>query len=436
MTRAAREVLPDPDDPQAAVVAIDIPTGDVKAMTTLRRVPPVTLSDGTVSAPVDGYQRDDFNLAVAGRRSTGSTIKPFTLAVALEKGLSLDTRRAAPSCNRIPDRSEDDGLYEPCNAAGEGAGGLGRITLRRALQGSVNTVFVPLAIEVGRERIKDVMLASGVVAKEEAFFTNVNSFGLGATALVSPLSMANAYGTLMNGGLHMAPRYVRETRTADGGLVERAPDAPEPAGRALEEGIARKVVEAMSGVTKPGGTARAAAQAFPVFGKTGTTNDSTDAWFIGCAQAPQNTCIAVWMGYEYQNCNGVQRRDCGGMKGVNGVEQVYGGTLPAKIFDRTWEIYDEIMASRAATAAGEPLPETAPSAAEVEPSPERSRTPRPRRSTAPAPVQEPVTPETEAPPTQEPTQDPEPEPEPSESDPPLLPPPGDPDPSPGQEAPG
>ena len=238
--------------------------------------------------------------------------------------------------------------------------------------------------------------------------------------------MANAFGTLMNGGLHMAPRYVRETRTADGGLVERAPDAPEPAGRALEEGVARKVVEAMSGVTKPGGTARQAAQSFPVFGKTGTTNDSTDAWFIGCAQAPQNTCVAVWMGYEYQNCDGVQRRDCGGMKGVNGVPQVYGGTLPAKIFDRTWEIYDEIMATRAAVAAGEPVPEVVVSTA-AEPTVAPTRSPRPRRTTAPAP---PPAPETSAPePTEEPTQQPTSEPEPSEpAGPPPLIPTGDPSP--------
>ena len=345
VTRAVREVLPDPDDPQAAVVAIDPSNGDVKAMTTLRRYP----ARGDRPA-VDGYQRSSYNLATAARRSTGSTIKPFTLAVALEQGLTLDTRRPAPGCGRIPDDREDDGFYDYCNAD-DGRSGGGSLTLRRALQGSVNTVYVPLAIEVGREQVKQTMLDAGVVADEAAFSTRINSFGLGPSALVSPLSMASAYGTFMNSGLRMAPRYVRETRTAEGMLVASAPQVPEPAGRAVPVDVANAVVEAMSGVTEPGGTAGRARQDFPVYGKTGTTNDSTDAWFIGCARGPQSLCIATWMGYEDQSCEGVEGRACGGMKDVNGVEQVYGGTLPALVFDRAFEILAEVRAARTASAA-------------------------------------------------------------------------------------
>ena len=341
VTRAAREVLPDQDDPQAAVVAIDTRTGDVSAMTTLRRRP----ARGEREA-VAAYTRGGFNLAVNGRRSAGSTIKPFTLAVALEQGLTLDTRRSAPACDSIADPNAEGGVYRYCNAEGEGAGGLGRLTLQRALQKSVNTVYVPLAIEVGRPRIKQLMLDAGVVADLDAFGTAQSSFGLGTTALVSPLSMANAYATLLNGGVRTAPRYVLETRAADGSLVSREPDDPEPVRRALDGGVADSVVEAMSGVTQRGGTARAARQDFPVFGKTGTTNDSTDAWFIGCARDPHHVCIAVWMGYDDQTCDGVATRACGGMKNVHGVDQVYGGTLPAEIFDRTFELLDEARGSR------------------------------------------------------------------------------------------
>ena len=158
------------------------------------------------------------------------------------------------------------------------------------------------------------------------------------------MSMASAYGTFINSGLHMAPRYLRETRSADGVLVETAPKVPDAAGRAMSGDVAAAVVEAMSGVTEPGGTARAARQDFEVFGKTGTTNDSTDAWFVGCARGPQSLCIATWMGYDDQSCEGIDGRACGGMSNVNGVRQVFGGTLPARIFDRTFEILCEVRA--------------------------------------------------------------------------------------------
>jgi penicillin-binding protein 1A len=433
VTRAAREVLPDDNDPQAAVVAVDIRNGDVKAMTTLRRYPDLFNKDGVLVRPAkSGYERDDFNLATNAQRSTGSTIKPFTLAVALEKGLSLGTRRSAPACDTMRDRFAKDGIYRYCNAAGEGGGSRGSISLRRALQSSVNTVFVPLAIEVGRERIKEVMLKSGVVADPDAFKTSISSFGLGPSALVTPLSMANAFGTLMNHGVHMKPRYVTETRAADGSLLAKEPDKPEPAGRALDAEVADKVAEAMGGVTEPGGTARDARQDFKVFGKTGTTNDSTDAWFIGCARSPQNICLSVWMGYEDQNCNGVRARNCGGMKGVNGVKQVYGGTLPAKIFARSFELLREIKAEKARVAAGGAPASVAPSKA-GEPEPETTPRPRRRRSTqppavAPEPAQEP----SQAP--AEPAEpEPEPEPEPSEEEPPIVPPTGDP--TPGADPP-
>ncbi|MCW2616390.1 MAG: pbpF 1, partial [Frankiales bacterium] len=363
VTRAAREVLPDQDDPQAAVVAVDIRNGDVKAMTTLRRVPQV--GD---TPPIEGYERGGFNLATNGLRSTGSTIKPFTLAAALEKGLSLNTRRPAPACDTIRDRNAKDGVYRYCNAAGESGGSRGSLTLRRALQASVNTVYVPLAIEVGRPRIKQLMEASGVVAARATeanpnpFATNVTSFGLGTTAEVTPLSMANAFGTLLNHGVHNPPRYIVETRDGDGSLIEEGPRPPEP-NRAMTADVADQVSEAMSGVTAPGGTAQRARQAFQVFGKTGTTNDSTDAWFIGCARSPQNLCIAVWMGYDRQNCVGVVGRACGGMLDVNGVEQVFGGTLPAAIFDRTFEVLREIQANERAVAAGKPPPSAASPAA-------------------------------------------------------------------------
>ena len=89
VSTAAREVLPGPKDPQAAVVAIDPRNGDVKALTTLRRYPRKVDAAGNVREPADGYSRFGFNLATGAHRSTGSTLKPFTLATALTQGKTL-----------------------------------------------------------------------------------------------------------------------------------------------------------------------------------------------------------------------------------------------------------------------------------------------------------------------------------------------------------
>ena len=107
--------------------------------------------------------------------------------------------------------------------------------------------------------------------------------------------------------------------------------------RVMSESVARDVVEAMTDVVRHG-TGTRARQPFTVFGKTGTTNGSTDAWFTACIP-DQKVCIATWMGYEYQSCTlyGPEPEraklevdgSCGGMKQLHGFKQVFGGTLPA-----------------------------------------------------------------------------------------------------------
>ncbi len=181
--------------------------------------------------------------------------------------------------------------------------------------------------------------------------------------------------------------------------------------------VADRVTTAMRDVVTRG-TGTQAAQPFEVFGKTGTTNGSTDAWWVGCARSPQNLCVAVWMGYEYKVCKGVQGSACGEMRGIHGVRQVYGGTLPARIFSRTFEVLREIQAARAA-----PPPTAA--AAEVTDAPTASPTrerrrrrtqtvapvaPTAERTQEPTPAPAPPSEEPPPPPTQEPTSDPQPGP--------------------------
>lgn len=359
--RALREVLPDDDMPEAAVAAIDIRTGDVKAMTTLLRDP---------AKHITSYQRNGLNLATSAFRSTGSTIKPFTLAVALQEGHSLNETRYAPQCLKIPTprtKTEPDGFYRPCNADVKESG---TFSLRRALADSVNTIYIPLAKEVGRDRIKQLMLKSGVKVAG-SFSPNVNSFGLGSTAYVTPLSLANAYATLVNHGVHTTPRFYSEIRTSDAagnpGPVLSGLTPPVKRARVLKADVADSVTDAMKDVVDSG-TGTAARQPFPVYGKTGTTNEAKDAWFVGCVREPQYVCIATWMGYEDNR----SMHDIAGQSGL-----IYGGTLPAKVFARTFEILREIQADRKARIAG-----VAPA-----PSPKASPTPRRRRRrSTPAPV--------------------------------------------------
>lgn len=354
--RALREVLPGNDMPEAAVAAIDIRSGDVRAMTTLLRDP---------AKKITSYQRNGLNLATSAFRSSGSTIKPFTLAVALQEGHSLSETRYAPQCLKIPDKTEPGGFYKPCNADVKESG---TFSLRRALADSINTVYIPLAKEVGRDKIKQLMLKSGVQVAG-GFATNYNSFGLGTTALVSPLSLANAYATLVNHGVHTVPRFYSEIRTSDAagnpGAVLTGFTPQVHRDRVMKADIADQVTDAMKDVVDSG-TATAARQPFPVYGKTGTTDEARNAWFVGCVREPQYVCISVWMGYEDNR----SMHDIAGQPGL-----IYGGTLPAKVFARTFDILRQIQADRKARLSG-----AAPAPAKPRTSPAR---PRP---TTPAPA--------------------------------------------------
>jgi penicillin-binding protein 1A len=380
---ALREVLPDPDDPQAAIVAVDYTTGDVKAMSTLRRVPALMYPNGSpYSKAVTQYeQRLGFNLAAAAHRSTGSTIKPFTLAVALEQGMTLSTTRYAANCQTLRIRGQKP--YKYCNSDKSESG---RFTLRRAMADSVNTVYLPLATEVGRARVARLATAAGLDGRPPLTEKSGNpSFGIGGGAEVTPISEAVAFGTFANDGVRVPTRSFTEIRkgataTDPGEVVQQVPVGKRS--KVMPKGVAQDVVDALTDVVRHG-TGTRARQPFTVFGKTGTTNDSTDAWFTACIP-DQKICVATWMGYEYSSCDprGPAPKHarltvdgpCGGMKKLHGFKQVFGGTLPSEVFAKAQENLRRIKAERAARAAGLPIPTLSPSP---------TRSPRPHRSTAP-----------------------------------------------------
>jgi penicillin-binding protein 1A len=360
--QALREVLPDATDPQAAIVAVDYRNGDVKAMATARRAPQrVDNKTGKVTRKaISGYeQKLGFNLATNAQRSTGSTIKPFTLAEALSQGQRLTTTRYAPSKDSIPNPGGSPNPYVYGNSDVSEAG---TFTLRRALADSINTVYLPLAKEVGRGNVAALAKRAGLAGDIRP--GNL-SFGIGAGVEVTPLSEAVAYGTFANGGVHVSPRAYTEIRrgaagTNVGQVLERVP--PSPRQRVLRPAVAADVVAAMTDVVRSG-TGTAAQQPFTVFGKTGTTNEYKDAWFTACIP-DQHLCVATWMGYEDTVCAGdtshVVGTSCGGMNNLHSTAHVFGGTLPARIFARSQVILRQIQADRAARAAGL-LPTASPS---------------------------------------------------------------------------
>jgi penicillin-binding protein 1A len=304
--QALSNVLPKQKGLDAAIVAVDPRNGDIRAL---------------AEHKAGGYVQNGEDLADPPAaditRSSGSTIKPFTLAVALEHGHSLDDSQYAPECVRI---SVD---YRPCDAEG----GAGVYTLQTALEKSINTVYAPLAVDVGLNRVVALARRAGMAIGHLATGRSCAarkgvvcpSYSLGVP--VSPLSEADAYGSFVDHGVHHATRAVLAVRTPAQGELFRAAAAP-PGTRVMPAQVADEVTTAMQGVVDSG-TGVAARQAFPVYGKTGTTDNFTDAWFTGCTRT---VCVTVWMGDNTPR----ELRDSAGAP-------VFGGTVPASLFAATFE---------------------------------------------------------------------------------------------------
>jgi penicillin-binding protein 1A len=307
-TEALADGLPKQKGLDAAIVAVDPRNGDLRAL---------------VEHKAGGYVQNGEDLADPPTaditRSSGSTIKPFTLAVALEHGHSLDESQFAPECVQITVS------YRPCNAEG----GAGEYTLETALEQSINTVYAPLGVAVGLNRVvklaRNAGMAIGHLAKGRSCGAAEGvvcpSYALGVP--VSPLSEADAYGSFVDHGVHHAVRSVLSVRTPAQGELFQAAASP-PGNRVMPAQVADEVTTAMQGVVESG-TGQAARQSFPVYGKTGTTDNFTDAWFTGCTRT---LCITVWMGYNKPH----ELRDSSGAP-------VYGGTVPADLFAATFANY-------------------------------------------------------------------------------------------------
>ena len=255
------------------------------------------------------------NLARGGAgRQPGSTFKPFVLAAALTQGVSPNKTYSGRNKTCV---SPGPKPYCPENYGGSN---YGTMTLREATKKSVNAVYAQLTRDVGVEPTMELAKRLGLTNYEYKPGFHGLSVGLGAGE-ARPIDMASAYGVWAARGQRADPTPIVRLLDSDMHTVE---DNTKPSTRrVLTEEVADTMNEVLQGPLGPGGTAAGKGLDRPAAGKTGTTNDNSDAWFVG--YTPQLS-TAVWMGHRDDN------KDMGPVKGVRSVT---GGTWPA----RTWQAF-------------------------------------------------------------------------------------------------
>jgi penicillin-binding protein 1A len=227
--------------------------------------------------------RRGFNRALGARRQPGSAFKPFVYAAALSAGYS-----PATILDDSPVEIEDVGrIWRPENFGGEYGGPL---TLRRALMRSANAATVRLSQALGEKRVAALARRSGINSPMDA----VPALALGALE-VTPLELVVAYAPFANGGLRVRPSILNRIESADGSVLWRAPRRS--AEQVLDRAEAFQITSMLQSVVD-GGTGRVVRNMGvkgDVAGKTGTTNNGADVWFIGYTP----TVVAgFWFGYD------------------------------------------------------------------------------------------------------------------------------------------
>lgn len=270
--------------PQAAIVSIDPKTGHILAM-------------------VGGRGQDSFNRASMAVRQPGSAFKPFVYLTALQHDMTPDTT--------MNDQPVTYGNWSPKNAGGSYSG---TMTLSDALAHSVNTIAVQLADQVGTKNIIANAKKMGITTLDAKDDNLAMALG-GLTKGVTPLEMASAYGTFANKGVHVKPTAIVKILDRNGNVLEDAStlEKEETKTRVMSEREAYEMTTMLEGVIDHG-TGTAAAIGRPAAGKTGTTDDNKDAWFVGYTP---DIVTAVWIGDD---------------TGSHSLGEIYGGTIPAEIW--------------------------------------------------------------------------------------------------------
>jgi 1A family penicillin-binding protein len=293
--KAAIASVVDGPDPSAAIAAVDPRTGHVLALV----------------GGKDFYDTTDshaqFNLAVQGRRQPGSAFKPFVLAAALEDGFTLDSMFKGGESITI-DTDSGPWFVQNYNQAV-----FPDLTLLEGTVFSVNVVYAQVVAAIGAQRVVDTAEAAGITSDLKPF----PSIALGAQE-VTPLDMASAYGTFADDGIHVDPIFVTSIETHDGvNIWEPVPVVTE----AMSPSVAQSVTAALTETVRRG-TGQQAKIGRPIAGKTGTSQEHRDAWFVG--YTPEISA-AVWVGYAEGQIP---------MEPPNTPFTITGGTWPAQIWAR------------------------------------------------------------------------------------------------------
>lgn len=272
--------------PQGAIISIDPKTGHILAM-------------------VGGRGQDSFNRASMAVRQPGSAFKPFVYMTAMEHDMTPDTI--------MEDKKVEYGGWSPHNADNSYQG---RMPLWKALALSVNTVAVQLADKVGPSNVIANAKKLGITTLVED--GNPNDDNLASAALggltkgVTPLEMAAAYGAFANKGVYIKPTAIVKILDRNGNVLEdNSSDVQKT--QVMSEKTAYEMTSMLEGVIARG-TGTAASIGRPAAGKTGTTDDNHDAWFIGYTP---DIVTAVWVGDD---------------TGSQSLGEIYGGTVPAQIW--------------------------------------------------------------------------------------------------------
>ena len=248
--------------------------------------------DGAIKAMVGGYnfERSKFNRALQAKRQPGSAFKPFINAAAFDRGLtpstviddspiSFHTRVGGELVEWSP-RNYDRKFHGPT-------------TLRRALENSVNVVTVKLLQQVGVDPVIKFARQVGI----ESDLRREIALALGVSE-VTLMELVSSYGVFANEGVRAEPFAIRKVTDSQGRLLEAHIPEPQPVMRAE---TAHVLVNVMQGVIERGTGARAKVLERPLAGKTGTTDDATDLWFVGFT--PQ-LVAGVWVGYDVKRSLG------------------------------------------------------------------------------------------------------------------------------------
>ena len=279
--------------PSSAIVTLDARNGEIEAM-----------------ASAGDYSSSVFNLAAQGKRQPGSTFKIMALMAAVRMGVNPETTNYVSKPLKFVDPA-----YGPIDVKTYDGTYGGSKNLVRATTTSDNSIYTQLALDIGPDEVKQAARDMGVRAK---------LFGYPGEALgglrygVSPLEMATAYATIANGGYRVRPTAIRKVVFPDG-KSERPPRFTPKRTKAFEPWVTYEVTKILErNMTE--GTGASAQIGCPAAGKTGTTDEHGDAWFVGYTP---KLSTAVWVGYPEARVPMLTEYHGG---------RVAGGTYPAEIW--------------------------------------------------------------------------------------------------------